>query len=202
MMRSCCLGRDHPRIRGEHILVTPLQCFLHGSSPHTRGARGTGQPGALDRRIIPAYAGSTDDGALHRDAVGDHPRIRGEHPSTSGQVGGDAGSSPHTRGALRFRRVVLELVRIIPAYAGSTTEDSRRVGGQADHPRIRGEHGVIVVSLWDAMVDHPRIRGEHALRRFIDKGNQGSSPHTRGALTAHLLHRRQARIIPAYAGST
>ena len=56
--------------------------------------------GSAGPGIIPAYAGSTPDwrGSIQREK--DHPRIRGEH--------------------LRFRRVVLELVRIIPAYAGST----------------------------------------------------------------------------------
>ena len=53
-------------------------------------------------------------------AAEDHPRIRGEHPSTSGQIGGDAGSSPHTRGAPHDRRYRASHGRIIPAYAGST----------------------------------------------------------------------------------
>ena len=93
--------RDHPRIRGEH-----------GDGPRReRRARG----------IIPAYAGSTrwlkergfdftgssphTRGALFKRAgilikVGDHPRIRGEHPA------------PYE--PLRF------VGGIIPAYAGST----------------------------------------------------------------------------------
>ena len=74
------LGRDHPRIRGEHAALLALgekgvgiipayagstsnwlkftwKC--PGSSPHTRGARNSRQPG--------------------RSGSGDHPRIRGEH---------------------------------------------------------------------------------------------------------------------------
>ena len=50
---------DHPRIRGEHQLALMKPGDLVGSSPHTRGARGTRRPGAFDSRIIPAYAGST-----------------------------------------------------------------------------------------------------------------------------------------------
>ena len=50
---------DHPRIRGEHARVDPQGELSEGSSPHTRGARSIGVSGALDRRIIPAYAGST-----------------------------------------------------------------------------------------------------------------------------------------------
>ena len=50
--------------------------------------------------------------------------------------------------------------------------------------------------------DHPRIRGEHLVSGESDGVGRGSSPHTRGALSASLSQARGARIIPAYAGST
>ena len=74
------LGRDHPRIRGEHRLAAKLLKALHGSSPHTRGAlrqQHLPRPGS---RIIPAYAGSTPEGLWWLRSIPDHPRIRGEHP--------------------------------------------------------------------------------------------------------------------------
>ena len=71
--------------------------------------------------------------------------------------------------------------RIIPAYAGSTSEATSRLPTKPDHPRIRGEHptGDLHVGL-----------------------QIGSSPHTRGAPARHPLAAGDARIIPAYAGST
>ena len=63
---STCLSKaffdaywDHPRIRGEHATRRIAGSEWDGSSPHTRGApiRDLLLPG--DRRIIPAYAGST-----------------------------------------------------------------------------------------------------------------------------------------------
>ena len=51
-----------------------------------------------------------------------------------------AGSSPHTRGALRPERHGLAGVGIIPAYAGSTRKYQQDKAWQSDHPRIRGEH--------------------------------------------------------------
>ena len=39
--RSCRAG-DHPRIRGEHVIVSFAACFQRGSSPHTRGALRSG----------------------------------------------------------------------------------------------------------------------------------------------------------------
>ena len=53
-----------------------------------------------------------------------------------------AGSSPHTRGALAAHLLHCRETGIIPAYAGSTTCRSSPLEMPGDHPRIRGEHGV------------------------------------------------------------
>ena len=90
---------DHPRIRGEHA-SSSLHIFMHlGSSPHTRGARQLLRTDAFGRGIIPAYAGSTSPERYFLGAVGDHPRIRGEHVPVSVTPVSRCGSSPHTRGA-------------------------------------------------------------------------------------------------------
>ena len=175
------MAADHPRIRGEHDIITATGCRPWGSSPHTRGA-----PERISRwsrriGIIPAYAGSTRCAGLRSADPPDHPRIRGEHFIESFQIVVAGGSSPHTRGAPGedFRGHLMR--RIIPAYAGSTCYHICIVGLDRDHPRIRGEH----------------FAGD--LRYPAD---DGSSPHTRGAPAGrrHRLIRR--RIIPAYAGST
>ena len=54
--------------------------------------------------IIPAYAGSTRRAGSGWGKASDHPRIRGEHRAGAALVAALAGSSPHTRGALRRRR--------------------------------------------------------------------------------------------------
>ena len=134
------LAGDHPRIRGEHPIGAYLVLAVNGSSPHTRGAR--------------SIASKTNSRAK------DHPRIRGEHTAPAHSVHTGQGSSPHTRGARRRWRVVNGVVRIIPAYAGSTQIHLNSTGDIRDHPRIRGEHP-----------DHP----------FQVCRCWGSSPHTRGA---------------------
>ena len=91
------------------------------------------------------------------------------------------GSSPHTRGAHRIGCVVSVAVRIIPAYAGSTS----------------GEH-----LTGRAPADHPRIRGEHPGVNRNGRGPAGSSPHTRGARRHETPESQTPGIIPAYAGST
>ncbi|SDQ52413.1 hypothetical protein SAMN05428996_2039 [Quadrisphaera sp. DSM 44207] len=91
------------------------------------------------------------------------------------------GSSPRTRGALERRVGSHVLIRLIPAYAGSTRCCRRR--------RCRG---------WA----HPRVRGEHLVPKASASLLKGSSPRTRGARGA--LHRGGGVVglIPAYAGST
>ena len=130
------------------------------------------------------------------------PRIRGEHAG---------------RGRRRPSRG-----RIIPAYAGSIERTSGRWTCTRDHPRIRGEHSIVVTthrfprgssphtrgalpvsqSPAGRVADHPRIRGEHADIIIFRSIAAGSSPHTRGALFRFLDADFHRGIIPAYAGST
>ena len=172
---------DHPRIRGEHRWSAPSSRALSGSSPHTRGAPPTDFRSVSGGGIIPAYAGSTAPGGRPAATTQDHPRIRGEHMEPNTDAQSEAGSSPHTRGALSGPPRGRGTCRIIPAYAGST------------HDYVGQVH-----LGWD----HPRIRGEHTATTTMRLLRIGSSPHTRGALVAHHPQVRQWGIIPAYAGST
>ena len=72
-----------------------------GSSPHTRGA-----------------LSNCEHDVSHST---DHPRIRGEHSPSAFLRSVRFGSSPHTRGALKVVITRVDLARIIPAYAGSTS---------------------------------------------------------------------------------
>ena len=160
-----CLGLlplDHPRIRGEHVAEIPSKIVKAGSSPHTRGAPQLGGDFADRLRIIPAYAGSTMVVVSSTGRRRDHPRIRGEHESSTSRSRPSPGSSPHTRGAPTPQTPRSESCGIIPAYAGSTWPTCSRTASPRDHPRIRGEHST-------------------AVRRLLC--HRGSSPHTRGAPT-------------------
>ncbi len=121
----CRPHRDHPRLRGEHMLSTLMGENMPGSSPPTRGApyrfeRGRGLLG-----IIPAYAGSTAQDSRTASRIGDHPRLRGEHSCVHFFVDDYQGSSPPTRGARVRGRRGKGRTRIIPAYAGSTVDDQQ-----------------------------------------------------------------------------
>ena len=158
---SCKLFEwDHPRMRGEHMAAPFWMPLMRGSSPHARGALPRIQALKLHRGIIPACAGSTARFFRSSMNTWDHPRMRGEHSTLISTARSNRGSSPHTRGARRAPNRRYQTVRIIPAYAGSTTSKARMSA---------------------ASRDHPRIRGEHSTRRSRLTRLRGSSPHTRGA---------------------
>ena len=139
-----CPGRaspgDHPRMRGEHLIMFCIFSSSQGSSPHARGAhKGIGQLVVCDG-IIPACAGSTWCAQARPNICWDHPRMRGEHPRVPRTPPRARGSSPHARGAQALAQGHPLTCGIIPACAGSTNISQRVCASVRDHPRMRGEH--------------------------------------------------------------
>ena len=91
---------DHPRRCGEHGLADLAEGPAEGSSPQMRGALPVCNVPFRRMRIIPADAGSTNDGTLTDAQLQDHPRRCGEHRRYVSGTGFVPGSSPQMRGAL------------------------------------------------------------------------------------------------------
>ena len=200
-------ARDHPRMRGEHVLGLVLRHAGDG--------------------IIPACAGSTIFWSVRTTAgTGSSPHARGAPAHRSRPYRPPVGSSPHARGALsaprtrcppardhprmrgehhRGGRLGTPVPGIIPACAGSTIPWTLSLmksqgssphargalathllsGAQGrDHPRMRGEH----VRLYDAVADSlgiiPACAGSTVFQLPNIHTMVGSSPHARGAPTA------------------
>ena len=134
-------------MRGEHCIPIPLMLNKAGSSPHARGARRRYIILTVDFGIIPACAGSTMQSLRSFPKVRDHPRMRGEHGGYRHRCVISKGSSPHARGAHRNDTDEDGLQGIIPACAGSTPVHLRRYRRAWDHPRMRGEHNCVAVSI-------------------------------------------------------
>ena len=92
--------RDHPRMCGEHPLISIVTVWSLGSSPHVRGALTSLRRSRPEAGIIPACAGSTHVCVAAIGALRDHPRMCGEHDVKPEAIRLNAGSSPHVRGAL------------------------------------------------------------------------------------------------------
>jgi hypothetical protein len=154
------LGKDHPRVPGEHSPYPFLTPAYVGSSPRARGARRRLREATGGQWITPACAGSTRRWCRVRRCRWDHPRVRGEHddyafntdlvtgspPRTRGEPNVQhlaahvEGTTAHTRGARSHHRRRDGRAGITPACAGSRCR--RMCGGSLtrDHPRVRGEH--------------------------------------------------------------
>ena len=136
------IGRDHPRMCGEHRILKCWAAPFMGSSPHVRGAPRDPLGQHVRTVIIPACAGST--GLLHvkHSRNGDHPRMCGEHLPLKNIPGTAPGSSPHVRGAHNTHHASGDSAGIIPACAGSTPSQRFPHSPQRDHPRMCGEHNL------------------------------------------------------------
>ena len=172
---------DHPRMCGEHELGDFAAFLDQGSSPHVRGALRQTQRQGQRPGIIPACAGSTPTATRPSREPRDHPRMCGEHFTTTGSPYCSSGSSPHVRGAPTGDLLGVTIGGIIPACAGSTPTVTR----PSREPR-----------------DHPRMCGEHAHVSHWSRSHVGSSPHVRGAQSADEVEVELRGIIPACAGST
>ena len=171
----------HPRSRGENPDTSRRRPRNPGSSPLARG-----KPGMPARResalgLIPARAGKTSTLVELVEALGAHPRSRGENSAAGDGFPPRGGSSPLARGKqLDFSSGPVAL-GLIPARAGKTS--SRPPGRQT-------------------LAAHPRSRGENSTGPLPADGYTGSSPLARGKHDRSSVRQTRARLIPARAGKT
>ena len=133
-------SRDHPRVCGEHETLVTDGTGKQGSSPRMRGTPSRRCSRFPRPGIIPAYAGNTSCFTYTVGALGDHPRVCGEHVAGGRDRTKPAGSSPRMRGTRQRRGFFVYNCRIIPAYAGNTGSGCGGSPPPGDHPRVCGEH--------------------------------------------------------------
>ena len=149
----------HPRLRGEHNSPGSTLAIGCGSSPLTRGARHIALNPRHRLRLIPAYAGSTYLASGRRYSVWAHPRLRGEHQHHSHSATAWHGSSPLTRGAHATIDKQSVAWGLIPAYAGSTIRLGHLEVDYGAHPRLRGEHCLLLMGAILGLGSSPLTRG-------------------------------------------
>ena len=109
----------HPRLRGEHSTALCSVDSSAGSSPPTRGTSISIISLGGKCRFIPAYAGNIQQATRLYNRVTVHPRLRGEHGTSTASAPLYFGSSPPTRGTYVSGRERPAFPRFIPAYAGN-----------------------------------------------------------------------------------
>ncbi|MDB5969453.1 MAG: Domain of uncharacterized function [Hydrocarboniphaga sp.] len=140
--KSCihCSPRPvHPRSHGERDCTLIERKASGGSSPLTRGT--------LDRiawlrrciRFIPAHTGNARPSIARAGGNPVHPRSHGERVGHCDALGGDAGSSPLTRGTRSRPWHSYRPSRFIPAHTGNAQAKRYPKADQSVHPRSHGE---------------------------------------------------------------
>ena len=172
---------DHPRMRGEDFLHSRNRKRGKGSPPHARGRQPMTSALRLRWGITPACAGKTPTPTNPTQPSPDHPRMRGEDPTTIPVWLSPAGSPPHARGRQLGRDLGSVGARITPACAGKTAQRVYREIEASDHPRMRGEDSRSTGPCWCG---------------------GGSPPHARGRRRRADFQPAIRRITPACAGKT
>ncbi len=114
--------RDHPRVCGKYGLATVKQQEITGSPPRMREVPFQFSKTEPSTRITPAYAGSTNIYLYYSLFSQDHPRVCGKYSNLSFVSSSALGSPPRMREVLEPSVTFLQILRITPAYAGSTTK--------------------------------------------------------------------------------
>ena len=91
----------HPRVGGENDRDVATAVSFTGSSPRGRGKRQQDGDREAAARLIPAWAGKTQDRRGCSCCGRAHPRVGGENILTTGDYDGNLGSSPRGRGKPR-----------------------------------------------------------------------------------------------------
>ena len=179
--RSGRAAPAHPRVGGENQQGVKVIREDEGSSPRGRGKLEDADTPREARRLIPAWAGKTGARGCNFYQHEAHPRVGGENVAGREAERLGAGSSPRGRGKRLLMVHLLDLQRLIPAWAGKTPGAARRWMEPTAHPRVGGENGVIDM-----------VAQDHA----------GSSPRGRGKRHRLPRPRLLPRLIPAWAGKT
>ena len=116
-----------------------------------------------------------------RAPYGAHPRSRGEHASSFFSKAAISGSSPLARGTREVGPEEPGREGLIPARAGNTSPVALLLCELRAHPRSRGEHPPVMVSVGSWV---------------------GSSPLARGTLNGFCRPLLTTGLIPARAGNT
>ena len=117
-------NQDHPRLRGEYIMVERPPGVDWGSPPLARGIRRGDEIVADYTGITPACAGNTFQCIPEIRHRKDHPRLRGEYLSKIMKQEVHSGSPPLARGIPAWGWTYDINDGITPACAGNTLKKS------------------------------------------------------------------------------
>ena len=165
-------SRDHPRVRGDDSANDVIDLSAEGPPPRARGRQDVAVQLERLHGTTPACAGTTWLMTSPQPARGDHPRVRGDDPATRSRGRASAGPPPRARGRPPASRPRAHTAGTTPACAGTTRRPLGSETRAGDHPRVRGDDGVVLGIALVALGPPPRARGRRgpAHRRRPGRG--------------------------------
>ncbi len=157
--RPAQFDRAHPRLRGDHTHSHGGGSGDEGSSPPARGPRFERGYALIGLRLIPACAGTTRARSRSFRWARAHPRLRGDHCRSRCCCLPGWGSSPPARGPHRVPVHRPWRTGLIPACAGTTAERFFIHAACPAHPRLRGDHAVMMPFSPRQLGSSPPARG-------------------------------------------
>ena len=155
--------KDHPRLRGEQLILIRSWYLIQGSPPLARGTDKGDKGNNSPRRITPACAGNRLSGTYRAGLSRDHPRLRGEQQAARRVIPSLQGSPPLARGTVAPYPFFKVGAGITPACAGNSPLGRDTSSGPRDHPRLRGEQCFSPGRLAAGIGSPPLARGTVAL---------------------------------------
>ncbi len=164
--RSARPHTEHPRLRGDHVLMPGHQSTRNGTPPPARGPQRR-RPHVVEvGRNTPACAGTTSGAASRSPGTVEHPRLRGDHAPDEAFNQMSDGTPPPARGPLVGLFDGREADRNTPACAGTTWSRLFSSPSAAEHPRLRGDHEAAMLLGHCAAGTPPPARGPRVLLRL------------------------------------
>ena len=151
-----------PHDCGEYVYHRDRCLIPSGSSPRGRGKRRRPRTRRHPTRLIPTWAGKTQDLADNLGIEQAHPRVGGENMRLRLSRPVDTGSSPRGRGKPAGPSRPASKPGLIPAWAGKTPQLHLQPARCAAHPRVGGENMRLRLSRPVDTGSSPRGRGKPA----------------------------------------
>ena len=159
-------------MRGEYYHTSTPVPPPAGSPPLARGIHWYYFDGRGYAGITPACAGNTWHRPDGKQTRWDHPRLRGEYIGFDRLSSEMPGSPPLARGIQFYPEGSAGSYGITPACAGNTIIVYSTPGNIRDHPRLRGEYCLPMLTGGNEMGSPPLARGIHRNypEKYVDIG--------------------------------
>ncbi len=211
---------EHPRRRGEDIVLGEPRPDYSGTPPQARGRLQGGALVFLALGNTPAGAGKMTSPGCNGTNLGEHPRRRGEDNVINRVQVPPRGTPPQARGRSGLGRHRRGVEGSTPAGAGKIKHSN--IAGQTDlgtPPQARGRFPhPFAESLCEGNTpagagktrrcsgaftrsrEHPRRRGEDAYAEITGEYPEGTPPQARGRFTLFVPNVERYGNTPAGAG--